>query len=545
MRPFWEVAIRPVLAAVRPRVVVEIGALQGATTTALLEELGPDAEVHVIDPRPGFDPEQHAERFGGRYRFHRDLSLNVLPGLGAADVALIDGDHNWYTVFHELEQLSKTARAAGKPLPVLLIHDVCWPYGRRDLYYDPDSVPEAFRHPYARRGMRKGVAELVPAGGVNPRLCNAMVEGGPRNGVATALDDFLGGYDRPVRRVVLPFRFGLAIVVEEARLAAQPELATLLDELEPTGRQLELLRVSEDLYLTAVTAHHGLAYAPPKPQPAQTAGRRYTDLLKQTLLNEPGLEAEAAYFLAQDALVAAGVRFDRTVAYDIRAREPEHFERVREARELGRLYDGKLTNIGFAHTMIGRARLDNVDECVTAALDARVPGDLVECGVWRGGATILMRGILAARGVSDRRVWVADSFEGLPVPEAGVDTLDLSKERFPQLAVSQERVAATFERFGLLDDQVRFLRGWFKDTLPTAPIERIAVLRLDGDLYESTMTTLDALYDKVSPGGFVIVDDYLLVEACRRAVDEFRASRGIDDPIVEIDWTGVYWRRSG
>ncbi len=90
---------------------------------------------------------------------------------------------------------------------------------------------------------------------------------------------------------------------------------------------------------------------------------------------------------------------------------------------------------------------------------------------------------------------------------------------------------------------MRFLEGWFRDTLPNAPIESLAVIRLDGDLYESTTDALAALYPKLSPGGFVIVDDYGAFEPCRRAVDDYRATRGIDDAIEEVDWTGVCWRR--
>jgi O-methyltransferase len=101
---------------------------------------------------------------------------------------------------------------------------------------------------------------------------------------------------------------------------------------------------------------------------------------------------------------------------------------------------------------------------------------------------------------------------------------------------------ANFERYGLLDQQVRFLEGWFKDTLPNAPIARLAVLRLDGDMYEATMQALDALCAKVSPGGFVIIDDYHEVPACRQAVDDFRTAHGLDHEILEIDGSGVYWR---
>ena len=147
-----------------------------------------------------------------------------------------------------------------------------------------------------------------------------------------------------------------------------------------------------------------------------------------------------------------------------------------------------------AHTMIGLKRLANLRMCVEQVLTDGVPGDLIETGVWRGGATILMRAILKARGVTDRVVWVADSFAGLPAPNAGQFPLDegINLHRFPQLAVSLERVQDNFRRYGLLDGQVRFLKGWFRDTLPAAPIERLAVLRLDGDLYESTIQALES-----------------------------------------------------
>ncbi|MCL4689496.1 MAG: class I SAM-dependent methyltransferase [Burkholderiales bacterium] len=199
----------------------------------------------------------------------------------------------------------------------------------------------------------------------------------------------------------------------------------------------------------------------------------------------------------------------------------------------------------FGFTMAGLKRMDNIQHCLGQVLADGVPGDLIETGVWRGGAAILMRGMLAARGVTDRTVWVADSFEGLPPPSAddrarAPKDPDHSQEAY--LKVPLERVQENFRRFGLLDGQVRFLKGWFKDTLPAAPIERLAILRLDGDLYSSTKDALDALGHKVSPGGFVIVDDYHAWEGCRQAVDEYRAARGITAPLVQVDWTAVYWR---
>ena len=166
--------------------------------------------------------------------------------------------------------------------------------------------------------------------------------------------------------------------------------------------------------------------------------------------------------------------------------------------------------------------------------------------MWRGGAVILMRAVLWAYGDTERVVWAADSFQGLPRPDADKYPADARANLWQMqgLAVSLEAVKANIADFGLLDDQVRFLPGWFRDTLPTAPIERLAVLRLDGDMYESTIDALTALYDKVSPGGYVIVDDYGAFQECRSAIDDFRRDRGITDEMTKVDWTGVYWKKT-
>lgn len=198
-----------------------------------------------------------------------------------------------------------------------------------------------------------------------------------------------------------------------------------------------------------------------------------------------------------------------------------------------------------AETMIGRARLDNVRWACETALSDGVAGDFVETGVWRGGATILMRAVLAAHNIADRRVWCADSFEGLPVPDPDTYPADAGQDiwsTIDTLKVDVDAVRSNFDRYGLLDDQVKFLVGWFRDTLPTAPITEIAVLRLDGDLYESTMDALVHLEPKVSQGGIVIVDDYGGWPPCRAAVDDYRSSRHIGAAIETVDWTGAWWR---
>lgn len=198
-----------------------------------------------------------------------------------------------------------------------------------------------------------------------------------------------------------------------------------------------------------------------------------------------------------------------------------------------------------AHTMIGAKRLSNVRTCIQNVIKENVPGDFLEAGVWRGGCTILMRGILKAYDIKNRNVWVADSFEGLPRPDDKNYPADrgLDLTSYKELSVSLDQVKDNFSRYSLLDNQVKFLKGWFKDTLHKAPIEKLAILRLDGDLYESTMQTLEALYSKLSPGGYCIIDDYIYVEPCRRAVNDYRAKHGIKDTIYQIDQHGVYWKK--
>jgi Macrocin-O-methyltransferase (TylF) len=207
---------------------------------------------------------------------------------------------------------------------------------------------------------------------------------------------------------------------------------------------------------------------------------------------------------------------------------------------------------GAAISMLPLARFNNLQDCVAEVIRSKVPGDLIETGVWRGGAVIFMRAMLKAFQVADRIVWVADSFEGLPKPDAEQFPLEakihegvIMKKAYNHFAVAIEDVRANFKAYGLLDEQVRFLKGWFKDTLPNAPIERLAIMRLDGDYYESTMDALTNLYDKLSIGGFVIIDDYAedTWTYCRKAVDTFRLERRITEPLVHVDSKCSYWRK--
>ena len=238
----------------------------------------------------------------------------------------------------------------------------------------------------------------------------------------------------------------------------------------------------------------------------------YLDLLEQTLtgliLNDPG------YLLTDPA-----PKFDR---------------------------NARLNGLDWpvnAQTMVGLARLKNIRYCIEAVLRDGVEGDFIETGVWRGGSCIYMRAILAAYGVQDRTVWVADSFEGLPPPDVTLYPADAGDALYTMdyLRISLEDVKKNFEKYNMLDTQVRFLKGFFKDTLPTAPLGPLSMMRLDGDMYESTIQALDALYPKLSAGGFVIIDDYALA-GCARAVTDFRVAHDIKEPLVTVDSFAVYWR---
>jgi O-methyltransferase len=265
----------------------------------------------------------------------------------------------------------------------------------------------------------------------------------------------------------------------------------------------------------------------------------YLDLLKKCLTR--------SIFGEQYQLVEPGVRSIKRMLY-APVRKLLALRRLEVVRRVP--FDPTLRAEGRdlpaeAETMIGAVRLDNLQMCVADVIEQKVPGDLIETGAWRGGATIFMRAILRAYSDTERVVWVADSFQGLPTPDPSLYPQDRADRSWAhaELAVSLDDVKANFERYGLLDDQVRFLRGWFRDTLPVAPIERLALLRLDGDMYESTMIGLESLYPKLSSGGYVIVDDYGALKGCRAAVDDFRREHAITEELKWIDWTGVFWKR--
>jgi len=245
MDRFWSPVIRPILEAAEPRVVVEVGAAQGAHTRRLAPYCAKrDAVLHVVDPQPDFDPE--AARWARTIELHRDESLAVLPELGAVDVALLDGDHNWYTVINELRALTRTARDADRPAPVIVCHDVDWPYGRRDMYYEPGRIPSKHRRAWKRAGLKPGRDRLVADGGLNYDLANAEHAGGPANGVLTAVEDFLAETDEEFELAILPVLHGLGILAPAARLEASPALAAQLERWRTVRGWRTLAGLAED-----------------------------------------------------------------------------------------------------------------------------------------------------------------------------------------------------------------------------------------------------------------------------------------------------------
>jgi len=213
-------------------------------------------------------------------------------------------------------------------------------------------------------------------------------------------------------------------------------------------------------------------------------------------------------------------------------------------------YDSVIREYGWdwpskAFTMVGSRRLLNFRHLIENAIARDIPGDIVETGVWRGGACIMARAVLKVYDQETRKVILCDSFEGLPEPDSINFPADSesSYHKYSELAVSLDQVKENFRRFNLLDEQVIFVRGWFKDTLKDLPTDTIAVLRLDGDMFESTIEALQELYDKVALGGWIIIDDYEVVPECKEAVHHFFNKRSINPVLNLIDGVGRFFQK--
>ncbi|MCB0977610.1 MAG: class I SAM-dependent methyltransferase [Acidimicrobiales bacterium] len=531
MFPFWDPVIAPLVKAANARRVLEIGALRGETTARMFDQLGPSSELHVIDPLPQFDPEEHEREFPGRYVFHRDLSLNVLGDLPHMDVALIDGDHNWYTVYHELKALDATSKREGKPLPLLALHDVAWPYGHRDLYYEPSQIPDEFRQPWKRQGIVPGFFRLVEEGGANAELANAIDGGGPRNGVMCALEDFLSEHDKPYRLLVLPFYFGLAIVVEEERLEATPAVGRILDSIDSKDGWLRMLKVSERIRIDSVVMEHNVGRTSDRRVARQRD--RYLKLLKDALLNRHYLhdEVRVEYLASRPE----GSEIDPAALRDPTRTLWVRYKRLSDVREAGRTTDEPLGDLYDPYTDMGRAALDHLEASVVHLDREGVEGDLVECGVSRGGGAIFMRGMLDAYEIPDRNVWLVDPF--LATEPGGTDGDHSSRAR---LRADLNQVRDGFDRFDLLDDRVKFLHGPYGEVLADHPIEKIALLRVGVDAAFDLATVLGRLLPRMAPGGTVILEGVGRQIVADR-LNELRARLNLG-ALDRIDWNNVSWQ---
>jgi GT2 family glycosyltransferase len=233
MHRFLKLLIFPLLDALAARVIVEVGTdLRAVTGPLLAWARANDAILHAIDSDPSLSAERLLAEHGGRLRFHPARSLDVLALIADVDVALIDGDHNWYTVINELRALERRALQDGRDPPVVLVHEIGWPYGRRDVYRDPPAIPEAHRQPHARRGIVPGQVELGT--GLNDHLENAVLEGTAANGVLTAVEDFIAESDGSWRSWSIPGLGGLAVLVSASTLLrdSSAPLRALLESID-------------------------------------------------------------------------------------------------------------------------------------------------------------------------------------------------------------------------------------------------------------------------------------------------------------------------
>ncbi len=535
MFPFWEMVIAPVVRAAGGRRVLEIGALRGETTALMFDQLGPDSELHVIDPLPQFDPAAHTEAFPGRYVFHRALSLDVLADLPPFDVALIDGDHNWYTVFHELQTLAATSRTAGRALPVLLLHDVGWPYGHRDLYYEPSQIPEDYRQPHARAGMAPGFIRLLPEGGLNAELHNAIEGGGPRNGVRRALDDFLEAHDRPCRLVHLPLYFGLAIVVEEERLEANPALCARcsIASRAPAAASVRSSWPS------------GSASTPPcsstTPTGPTSSGWRPSARATSTCSETPcwtstTWRTRSGWSTCWGSRRAPGPT-PRASAIPPGPWRCASRSWPRPAGPGGPPTTPRPPPTRPTPTPAWWPSTTSRPPCSTWR-SAAFPA-ISSCAGWVAGA----RASSGAAASTPTRSPTARSGWWTPTSPPTAGRWRATTPAMARLRADLNQVRDGFERFGLFDQRVRFLQGPYPQSLADAPFDPIAVLRVGVDAAFDIGVVLERALPHLSPGGTVIVEG-----VGRPIVEErllaFRDRHGLGGQLDRVDWDTVAWRAS-
>jgi len=307
---------------------------------------------------------------------------------------------------------------------------------------------------------------------------------------------------------------------------------------------IEKIAEETEPFLKSLCERELILLSQKKPSSEDLNRYRYLSLLKRSLMNLIYPEHELRIsFLRNHASEKNDLERKRYLR-DIRYLEPELYQVLIDSKQdVG--FSSKTPYL-FSHSMIGMSSLDNLERCAEIVFSENIVGDFLEAGVCQGGAAIFMRALQVAYSQQQRNLWAADSFQGLPKPKSKPDQesgLDFSETVFPAISFCLEGVRDNFLRYNLLDEGVIFVPGWFSETLHKAPIEKLAILRVDADLYSSTREVLENLYPKVTPGGFVIVDDYGALSVCRQAVDEYRATCGIRAPLIFVNKNCIYWRK--
>ena len=278
--------------------------------------------------------------------------------------------------------------------------------------------------------------------------------------------------------------------------------------------------------------------------------KRYLSLLKNTLTDYNRAEYQYAGAMPLEWVTpkhwrdALGFNILMTLLKPSRLRLVRHERKTAGERLEQRRNGGDWPP--YAETMTGLRRLNVLEDLVQQVFAEKIPGNFIETGVWRGGSAIFIKAMLKLFDENDRKLWLCDSFDGLPPPDADRFPADKGDKHYKYrfLAVSLEEVRANFEKYDLLDNKIAFVQGYFEDTLPKLDPGPLAFARLDGDMYGSTIVALEALHPKVVEGGFVLIDDYAL-PGCRKAVHDYRDAHGINAPIIEIeDNIGAYWRKA-
>jgi glycosyltransferase involved in cell wall biosynthesis len=212
MNNFWNNIILPIIEGIDVNYIIEVGSDTGLNTQNILDYcMKHNARMTAIDPIPKFDIDEFKHKYGNKFEIYKELSLSRLPLLNDYDVILLDGDHNWYTVYNELKIIEKTFKNK-KNFPLIFVHDVGWPYARRDLYYNPENIPKDYRQPYKKLGMYPDKSNLKEQGGLNPHLNNAIYEKNPKNGIMTAIENFIDESDFKLSFEFINAFFGLGIL---------------------------------------------------------------------------------------------------------------------------------------------------------------------------------------------------------------------------------------------------------------------------------------------------------------------------------------------